>query len=203
MTRAWWAAVAVALAVAGWAGMSAAQPQVGQPAPAFTATDAKGQPHALAQYKGKYVVLEWFNNDCPFVKKHYDSGNMQRVQADATGRGAAWLTISSSAEGKQGHLTPEQAEAVVAARGAKQTALLLDGSGAVGQLYGAKTTPHMFIINPEGTLIYAGAIDNQASTDPADVATASNYVQQALNEAMGGKRVSVAETRSYGCSVKY
>jgi peroxiredoxin len=180
-----------------------AEAVVGGPAPDFNLTDAHGTTRSLAQFRGTFVVLEWFNNECPFVRKHYGSGNMQRLQADATARGVAWLTIVSSASGKQGYLTPEQALAVLAERGSHQTALLLDPDGTVGRLYGAKTTPHCFIINPEGRVIYAGAIDDRPSTDPADIPGATNYVTQALEEALAGKPVSVPSTKSYGCSVKY
>jgi peroxiredoxin len=176
---------------------------VGTAAPEFTLSDAAGTPHALSDYRGKFVVLEWFNNECPFVRKHYDSGNMQMLQAAATAKGVVWLTIASSAPGKQGHLTPQAATQVIQQRQAKQTALLLDADGAVGRRYGAKTTPHVFIINPEGVMIYAGALDDHPSFDPADPPKATNYVRQALDEAMTGKPVSVASTRPYGCSVKY
>lgn len=176
---------------------------VGKPAPEFALSDANGTPHRLADDHGKFVVLEWFNNDCPFVGKHYGSQNMQTLQAEATGKGVVWLTIASSAPGKQGYLTPQAAKHVIQERGAKQTALLLDSDGTVGRRYGAKTTPHLFVINPEGIVIYAGAIDSQPSTDPADIATATNYVRQALKEAMAGHPVTVASTRPYGCSVKY
>ena len=191
-----------AMVVARAAGVSA-EAVAGQPAPAFSLTDAHGTTRSLGQFKGKFVVLEWFNNECPFVGKHYNSGNMQTLQAEATGRGVVWLTIVSSAPGKQGSLTPEQALAAIADRGAHQTALLLDSDGTVGRLYGAKTTPHLFIVNPEGRVIYAGAIDDHPSTDPADIPGATNYVRQALDEALAGRPVSVPSTKSYGCSVKY
>lgn len=196
------AAVLGALLI-GRADLVRAEAMVGEPAPEFTLTDERGAARSLGEFKGKFVVLEWFNNGCPFVNKHYGSGNLQAIQADATGRGAVWLTIVSSAPGKQGSLTPEQAPAVIAERGAHPTALLLDPNGAVGRLYGAKTTPHLFLVNPEGRVIYAGAIDDRPSTDPADIPGATNYVRQALDEAMAGKPVSVPSTQSYGCSVKY
>jgi len=166
-------------------------------------SDAAGTPHRLSEYRGKFVVLEWFNNECPFVRKHYDSGNMQALQAAYTGHGVIWLTIASSAPGKQGYLTPSAATQVIQQRQAKQTALLLDPDGMAGRRYGAKTTPHVFVINPEGMVIYAGALDDQPSFDPAGLSTATNYVRQALDQAMAGKPVSVASTRPYGCSVKY
>ena len=176
---------------------------VGETAPAFTLTDTNGQPQSLSDFADRFVVLEWFNKDCPFVRKHYDSGNMQRLQETYTGRGVVWLSITSSAPGRQGHITAEEGSAVLAQRQAHPTALLLDPDGTVGHLYGAKTTPHLFIIQPGGTLIYAGAIDDTPSINAADVATATNYVAQALDEAMAGKPVSVPSTKSYGCSVKY
>ena len=188
----------------GWQiGVGAWAAEVGQPAPAFSLTDSTGTARSLADFHGAFVVLEWFNKDCPFVRKHYDSGNMQRLQEAYTAKGVVWLTVVSSAPGKQGYVTPEQANAVIRERGAHQTALLLDPDGAVGRRYGAKTTPHLFIINPEGVLIYAGAIDSIPSTDQADLGGAENYVRQALDEAMTGHPVSIPETPSYGCSVKY
>ena len=176
---------------------------VGQPAPEFSVTDTQGVPRALSAFKGKFVVLEWFNPDCPFSRKHYDSQNMQRLQRSATQRGVIWLSIDSSAPGKQGHLSPEAANAFVTQRGAAPTAVLLDPEGAIGRRYSAKATPHLFVINPEGVLIYAGAIDDVPSADPADGARATNYVQRALGEAMAGQAVSTPETNAYGCSVKY
>ncbi len=157
----------------------------------------------LSSYKGKYVVLEWMNPECPFIRKHYGTGNMQALQKEAVQKGAVWFSVDSSAAGKQGHLTAEQARVFQQEENNAATAILLDSDGAVGRLYGAKTTPHMFVINPAGVLIYAGAIDDKPSADPDDVKTAVNYVRQALNEAMAGKPVSVAQTKSYGCSVKY
>ena len=176
---------------------------VGAPAPALALLDALGQSRSLADYRGKYVVLEWFNPECPFVRKHYGSGSMQSLQREMTAKGVVWLSIDSSAEGKQGHLTPAQAKTFQSREGSAASAILLDPQGTVGQLYGAKSTPHMFVINPQGTLMYAGAIDDKPSVDPADVPAAVNYVRQALAEAMAGKPVSVPQTKSYGCSVKY
>lgn len=195
--------IGVAVLLAGAMGPAARAAEVGEQAPEFSLPDSTGTIRSLADAKGKFVVLEWFNKDCPFVRKHYDSGNMQRLQEAYTGRGVVWLTVASSAYGKQGHVTPEEASAVIRERQAHQTALLLDPDGVVGRRYGAKTTPHMFVINPEGVLIYAGAIDSVSSPDPADLAGANNYVQQALDEAMAGQPVSVPQTPSYGCSVKY
>lgn len=203
----WWprviAGIVTLLGMSGFASLGHAQAKIGAPALPFALIDATGQRRALADFHGKFVVLEWFNNDCPFVGKHYGSGNMQRLQATYAAKGVAWLTIISSAPGKQGHVSLEEARAIIAKRKARQTALLLDSDGAVGRLYGAKTTPHMFIIDPQGRVIYAGAIDDHPSTNPDDVPQATNYVQRALDEALNGHPVSMPETTSYGCSVKY
>lgn len=179
------------------------EPAVGSPAPAFTLTDTNGKQRKLADFKGKYVVLEWVNFGCPFVKKHYESGNMQSTQKKAVDKGAVWLSVCSSAEGKQGHMAAADWNEEIADRKLASTAVLLDESGAVGKTYGAKTTPHMYIINPAGVLIYKGAIDDKPSTNKGDIPGARNYVLAALDEAMAGKPVSMASTRSYGCSVKY
>lgn len=176
---------------------------VRQPAPDFALKDATGQTQSLAQQRGKVVVLEWFNPQCPFVQKHYRSGNMQRLQHEAAGQGVVWWSVNSSAPGNEGHLDPEHAKQVLAEFEASPSALLLDEDGTVGRRYGAKTTPHMFVINAAGVLVYAGAIDDIRSVDPADVDRATNYVRQALGETAEGKSVSVAETKPYGCSVKY
>src|SRR5256886_16894671 len=157
-------------------------PPVGSAAPDFSLTDAKGKAHSLSQYKGKYVVLEWFNPECPFVKKHYGSGNMQKLQEEFTGKGVVWLSIDSSAPGLEGNLTAEQANAKMTEWKTKQTALVLDPDGKAGRTYGAKNTPHMFVINPEGTIVYQGAIDSKASPNPSDIASSTNYVNAALNE---------------------
>lgn len=180
-----------------------AAPRVGQPAPNFQLTDVNGKGVSLANFRGKTVVLEWSNPECPFVRKHYDSGNMQRTQARATAAGAVWLTINSSAPGKQGHLTPAAAKSLVAKQATKRTAYLLDPDGRVGKLYDAKTTPHMFVINGRGILTYAGGIDDKPSPNPADIADARNHVLAALTEMKAGKPVSVSSSRPYGCSVKY
>jgi peroxiredoxin len=196
-----------ALVVAGLAlliGFSVAlAARVGDPAPDFTATDTNGKVHKLSEYRGKFVVLEWTNRDCPYTQKQYNSGNMQRLQREWTGKGVIWLTIISSAPGKQGYLTSPEENAHLKDVNAAPTAVLLDPTGAVGQLYDAKTTPHMFIINSQGTLIYNGAIDDRPTTDLADVNGAKNYVSVSLQEAMSGKPVSNPTTRPYGCSVKY
>jgi len=177
--------------------------QVGTPAPDFTATDTHGQVHSLSEYKGKFVVLEWHNRECPFTRKHYESGNMQKLQREWTSRGVIWFTVISSAPGQQGYVTADEENAYVERMKADPTAVLLDPTGKLGHLYGAKTTPHMFVINPEGILIYDGAIDNKPTTDLDDIPGARNYVSEALEEAMAGKSVSVPTTRPYGCSVKY
>jgi len=182
---------------------AADSPAVGTNAPDFSLTDSKGKPQSVSQYKGKYVVLEWFNPECPFVKKHYGSGNMQKLQEEFTGKGIVWLTIDSNAPGLEGHLTAEQANAKMAEWKTKQTALVLDPDGKAGRSYGAKNTPHMFVINPEGKIVYEGAIDSKASPNPADIASATNYVKVALDESLSGKTVSTANTKPYGCSVKY
>jgi len=177
--------------------------RVGDKAPDFSATDSQGLVHTLSQYAGKYVVLEWHNNGCPYVRKQYNSGNMQKLQKQWTALGVIWLTVISSAPGKQGYVTADQENAYMKQMNATPTAALLDPTGALGHLYDAKTSPHMFIIDPSGKLIYDGAIDDQPTPDPASVALAMNYVSQALSEAMAGKPVSVPTSRPYGCSVKY
>ncbi len=177
--------------------------QVGTPAPDFTATDTHGQVHSLSEYKGKFVVLEWHNRECPFTRKHYESGNMQKLQREWTSRGVIWFTVISSAPGQQGYVTADEENAYVERMKAAPTAVLLDPTGKLGHLYGAKTTPHMFVINLDGILIYDGAIDNKPTTDLDDIPGARNYVSEALEEAMAGKSVSVPTTRPYGCSVKY
>lgn len=182
---------------------AADSPAVGTTAPDFSLTDSKGKTQTVSQYKGKYVVLEWFNPDCPFVKKHYGSGNMQKLQEEFTAKGVVWLSIDSSAPGLEGNLTAEQAEKKIAELKSKQTALVLDPDGKAGHTYGAKNTPHMFVINPEGKIIYEGAIDSKASPNPADIASSTNYVKVALDESLAGKTVSNANTKPYGCSVKY
>ena len=176
---------------------------VGQPAPAFTLTDTKGTTHSLADFAGKTVVLEWFNHECPFVKKHYGAGNMQRQQAAATGKGVVWLTINSSAPGKQGHVNAEQANAILGEWKASPTAFLLDHDGTVGQAYGAKTTPHMYVIDGEGVLRYNGAIDSNPSADPADIPGSTQYVDAALGDLAANRAVARGTTQPYGCSVKY
>jgi len=176
---------------------------IGEPAPDFSLADSNGKTQTLSQYKGKVVVLEWNNPQCPFVGKHYGSGNMQKQQADATAAGVIWLTINSSATGKQGDLDGAGANAYVAKVGGKQTAYLLDPAGTAGHLYGARTTPHMYVIDQQGVLRYMGGIDSIASTDKDDLARATQFVPQVLAELKGGKAVSVATSQPYGCGVKY
>lgn len=189
-------AVAIAISAA-WAA------RVGDRAPDFTATDSNGKVHKLSEYQGKFVVLEWTNRGCPYTQKQYDSGNMQRLQREWTSRGVIWLTVISSAPGKQGYATAADENAYVKQVNAAPSAVLLDPAGALGHLYDAKTTPHMFVINPQGILIYNGAIDDKPTTDVADVNGAKNYLSLALDEATSGKPVSNPTTRPYGCSVKY
>jgi peroxiredoxin len=178
-------------------------PPVGSTAPDFSLTDANGKAHSLSQYKGKYVVLEWFNPECPFVKKHYGSGNMQKLQQQYTGKGVVWLTIDSNAPGTEGNITPEQAQQITASWKTHQTALLLDPDGKTGRAFGAKNTPNMVVINPEGKIAYEGAIDSKATPNPADIPNSTNYVKAALDESLAGKPVTTPQTRPYGCSVKY
>jgi peroxiredoxin len=190
-------------ALAVLAAPASAAPVVGKPAPNFKLRDVDGRVVTLSDYKGKTVILEWNNPECPFVRKHYDSGNMQKTQAVAAANGAVWLSINSSAPGKQGHMSAAQAKAVVAKEKARASAYLLDPRGAVGKGYGAKTTPHLYVINPAGTLVYAGGIDDKPTKDKDDIAGARNHVLAALAELKAGKAVSVATSRPYGCAVKY
>jgi len=178
-------------------------PPVGSAAPEFSVSDTNGKAHSLSQYKGKYVVLEWFNPECPFVKKHYGSGNMQKLQADYTGKGIVWLTIDSNAAGTEGSLSADQAQKIMTSWKTHQTAFLLDPESKVAKLYGAKNTPNMVVINPEGKIVYEGAIDSKATPNPADIPSSTNYVKAALDESLAGKSVSNPTTRPYGCSVKY
>ena len=177
--------------------------KIGEPAPGFTGVDSNGKQQSLSAYKGKFVVLEWHNQGCPYTKKHYESGNMQRLQKEWTSKGVVWLTVISSAPGTQGFVTPTQENEYLQKMNATPTAVIMDPGGSLGHLYAAKTTPHMFIIDPSGTLIYNGAIDDHPSSDQADIAGSKNYVSTALQEAMNGKPVTDAATRPYGCSVKY
>lgn len=182
---------------------ASAQAVVGQPAPAFSTTDTSGKPVALADYKGKHVVLEWVNPHCPFVKKHYNSGNMPATQKSATEKGVVWLAVASTAKDSDEYMQPAELKTWLAGQNASPTTALMDPDGKVGRAYGARTTPHMYLIDPQGKLIYAGAIDSKPSTNPADIKTATNYVNQAVGEALAGKPISQPTTRAYGCSVKY
>jgi peroxiredoxin len=177
--------------------------KIGEAAPGFNARDSNGKAQNLADYRGKYVVLEWHNRQCPYVHKHYSSGNMQKLQRKWTDKGVVWFTVISSAPGQQGYMAAEEENAFVKKMNASPTAVLLDPSGEVGHLYDAKTSPHMFVINPQGILIYDGAIDDKPTTDLDDVPTATNYVSLALEQAMAGNQVKTPVTRPYGCSVKY
>ena len=185
------------------AAVATAAAKVGQPAPAFELVDSTGKTRSLAEFAGETVVLEWTNHGCPFVQKHYGSGNIPAQQRDAVADGVVWLSINSSAPGQQGHVDGAKAEQIRSKTGSAQTAYLLDPSGDTGRAYGAKTTPHMYVIDPEGVLRYAGGIDTIPSPNPADIAKATQLVPQALAELAAGKAVSVPVARPYGCSVKY
>ena len=175
----------------------------GKSAPDFTAVDSTGKMHKLSDYKGKTVVLEWTNDGCPYVRKHYGAGNMQALQQEAAGKGIVWLTVISSAKGQQGYVEGPAADKLTADREAKPAAVLLDPAGAVGKAYGAKTTPHMYVIKADGQLAYNGAIDDKPTSNPADIKGARSYVKEALSAVAEGRPVAVATTRAYGCSVKY
>jgi peroxiredoxin len=195
------------LTVAAFSGLpvagAAQTARVNAPAPDFTATDSRGQSHTLDQYKGKYVVLEWHNRGCPFTRKHYDSGNMQALQKEWTEKGVVWFTVISSAPGSEGYVTPVQENDYLAKMHAMPTAALLDPDGKLGRLYAARTTPDMYVIDPQGKLIYSGAIDNRPTADEEDIKGADNYLTDALTSAMAGRAVAMPYTRAYGCSVKY
>ncbi len=180
-----------------------AAPEIGKPAPDFTGVDSNGNTVKLSNFRGKTVVLEWTNDGCPYVKKHYSSNNMQTLQKEETAKGIVWLTIISSAAGSQGYATGDEANKLTETRGAAPTAVVLDPEGKLGHLYDARTTPHMFIVNGEGTLVYMGGIDDKATTDADDIKTAKNYVRAALDNLAADAPVENAVTRPYGCSVKY
>jgi len=192
-----------AAALALCAGPALAAATVGQPAPAFTAIDAGGKTVSLADYKGKHVVLEWVNPGCPYVQKHYNSANMQGTQKDAVAQGVVWLAVNSTAPDASDYRTPAAMAQWMKDQKAAATATLMDSDGKVGRTYGARTTPHMYIVNPVGTLVYAGAIDSKPTANPADIAGATNHVKVALAESLAGKAVGTPSTRAYGCSVKY
>ncbi|MGH7366829.1 MAG: redoxin domain-containing protein [Candidatus Rokuibacteriota bacterium] len=181
----------------------AAAAKVGEAAPGFTVNATSGSPVSLATHQGKVVVLEWTNHECPYVRKHYETGNMQSLQRDATGQGVVWLTLISSAQGEQGYVTPPEADELTASRKAAPTAVLLDTKGVAGKLYGATNTPHMYVVDKAGTLVYAGAIDDRPTSRRADVQGANNYVRAALTAVAAGQPVKTPITRAYGCTVKY
>ena len=185
------------------AASAAVQAKVGEPAPAFTATATNGAPVSLASYKGKIVVLEWTNHECPYVRKHYETGNMQALQRETTAQGVVWLTLISSAKGEQGYVTAAQADELTTSRKAAPTAVLLDPTGVVGRMYAATNTPHMFVIDKAGILVYAGAIDDRPTTRRGDIQGAQNYVRDALRAVAAGQPVKTPQTRAYGCTVKY
>jgi peroxiredoxin len=176
---------------------------VGTQASDFSLVDVNGKQVSLSDYKGKWVVLEWFNHGCPYVQKHYGSGNMQSLQKDYTAKGVVWLSIVSSAPGKQGYYSAAEHKKMAAEKGTASTDILIDETGKVGKLYGAKTTPHMFVINPQGQVVYNGAIDDHPNTNREDIAVSKNYVRGALDSALAGKPVPVATSQPYGCTVKY
>ncbi len=183
--------------------LAQSQAVVGQPAPAFQLTDTSGKTVQLADFKGRHVVLEWVNPGCPYVQKHYNSGNMPTTQKGARAQQVVWLSVSSTAREAHDYKPPAELAGWLKGKGADATATLMDDDGRVGRSYGARTTPHMYLIDPQGRLVYAGAIDSKPTADPADIKSATNYVNQALAESLAGKPVSKAVTQPYGCSVKY
>ena len=198
MTR-WIAAPLLALSTS----LAAAAAVVGQPAPAFSATDTAGTAVKLSDFKGRHVVLEWVNPGCPYVQKHYGAGNMQATQKGAIDQGVVWLTVNTTARDHADYKSPAEMAAWMKAQKAAASATLMDSDGTLGRAYGARTTPHLYLINPAGTLVYAGAIDSRPTANPADIAGATNHVKVALSESLAGKPPSAPSTRPYGCSVKY
>lgn len=182
---------------------ASAEVKIDAPAPTFSEKDQTGKIQSLESNKGKWVVLEWYNEDCPYVVKHYGAKNMQKLQSTYVDKGVVWYTVATSAEGKQGYISPKEAEQKRTIAGMKSSGLLLDSDGSMGRAYGAKTTPHMFVINPEGKVVYAGAIDNNDSADPKTISKATNYVAQALDAGLAGKPIAQKTSKPYGCSVKY
>jgi hypothetical protein len=180
-----------------------AAPPVGQKAPDFVAVDTAGKQHRLSDFAGKFVVLEWTNPGCPFVRKHYGSGNMPATQKAATEKGVVWLSVNSTERAASDYLTPAALDTWMKQQSAAPTAVLMDEDGVIGRAYAARTTPHLYIIDPKGVLVYAGGIDSIASSRAEDIKTATNYVSQALGEAFGGRPISAATTKPYGCSIKY
>lgn len=195
--------VIVMLALSLMTNFAFADAKIGAAAPGFSVADAQGKTHKLADFKGKNVILEWYNKDCPYVRKHYDSKNMQKIQADMKAKGFVWLTVVSSAAGKQGHQKPADALANFKKEGSNASALLLDESGTMGKAYGAKTSPHMYLIDDKGVMRYNGAIDSNDSADPKTIATAENYIVAAAANVQKGEKVAKETTKPYGCSVKY
>ncbi len=193
----------LAATLLGLASAAAFAATVGQPAPAFSVTDASGKTVSLADFKGQHVVLEWVNPGCPFVQKHYNSQNMQGTQKDAAAKGVVWLAVNSTARDAEDYKAPPEMAAWMKVHKAAASATLMDSEGKVGRAYGARTTPHMYIVDPKGTLVYAGGIDDRPSANPADIPGAKNYVKAALSESLAGKAISQASTRPYGCSIKY
>ncbi len=195
--------VAASAAAALFTGPAVAAAAVGQPAPDFTLTDTTGKAVRLSDFKGKHVVLEWTNPGCPFVRKHYDSANMQTLQKESVGKGVVWLAVNSTENASGDYLAPQQLARWMTGQKAAPSATLMDEEGTAGKAYGARTTPHMYVVNPQGTLIYAGGIDSIPSARQDDIKTATNYVRQGLTEALAGKPLSAPSTRPYGCSIKY
>ncbi|MEF7614249.1 thioredoxin family protein [Aquincola sp. MAHUQ-54] len=199
--RAWRGLCAATLAA--WGGAALAAASVGMPAPPFTAVDTQGKAVSLADFKGQHVVLEWVNPGCPFVQKHYDGANLPGTQKAAKAQGVVWLAISSTSRDAGDYKPPAELQRWMQSKQAAVTATLMDDDGKVGRAYGARTTPHLYVIDPKGQLVYAGAIDSRPTANPADIASATNYVKQALGESLAGKPVSQPRTQAYGCSVKY
>jgi peroxiredoxin len=195
--------IAAVATVAPGASGAQASAAVGRPAPAFSAVDTGGRTVSLADFEGRHVVLEWVNPGCPYVRKHYDAQNMQATQKGATTQGVVWLAVNSTTDSHGDHLSPSQMAAWMAQQGAAATATLMDEDGRVGRAYGARTTPHVYVIDPQGTLVYAGAIDSKPTANPADIASAVNHVNVALAESLAGKPVGTPATRAYGCTIKY
>lgn len=195
--------LAIAASVASFLLPAAHAATVGQPAPAFSLTDTSGKTRTLAEFKGRTVVLEWINPGCPFVRKHYDSANLPGLQQEFTGKDVVWLAINSTEKAASDYLPPAQLAAWIATKKGQPTATLMDEEGTVGKAYGARTTPHMYIVNPQGTLVYAGGIDSIPSARASDIQAATNYVRQGLGEALAGKPLSQAVTAPYGCTIKY
>ena len=193
----------LALAALVFTAAAHAAPSVGQPAPDFALPDTNGKTVQLSDYRGKHVVLEWTNPGCPYVRKHYNSGNMPATQKEAVEKGVVWLSINSTEKASGDYLEPARLVAWNNGRKAQPSAVLMDEEGTAGRAYGARTTPHMYMVDPQGRLIYAGGIDSIPSSDPDDIKKAVNYVRQGLNEALAGKPISAATTRAYGCSIKY